>query len=175
MPVSSSHGKRRPENFRSNKLPTFDPAEVAVPDRDPKTGRFAPGNSTSRRRKLIRVARSLPWLDESACEPWLAPYVVAAKQHAVDLLDSLPPGGALLSPLAEELATARVIVRALLAKGMQGDAKALEDARAWFREARQHALALEGMARRPIEPDREREDIHRAVEKAFGEPTGGDQ
>lgn len=150
MPIRTSHGRAVAENHRADKLPNIDAAAAAAPDRDPHTGRFVPGNSASRRRKLLKVARSLPWLDEAACEPWLAPYVRAAKAHAVDLLETLPPGGALLSPVAEELATARVIVRALMAKGLQGDAKALEAARAWFREARQHALALEGMARKPL-------------------------
>jgi hypothetical protein len=150
MPLSKSHGETHAENFRADELPSVDPAALAEPDRDPNTGRFKPGNAASRLRTLKRQAKALPWLDESRCEPWLRPFVVAAKQHAADLLADLPrDAGPLLAPVAEELAGARIVYRALLAKGLEGDPAALESARAWLREARQHALALEGLSRKP--------------------------
>lgn len=148
MPLSTSHGKVRAENFRTDELPKVDPAALTAAERDPKTGRFTPGNAVSRRRKLIAHARALPWLDEARCEPWMASYVRAGKAHAVDIMASLPPGNALLSPLAEELASARIVYRALLARGLEGDQAALDAAKGWLRESRQHALALEGMARK---------------------------
>jgi hypothetical protein len=175
MPVRSSHLRPGAENFRTDELPDVDPAALAAPDRDPETGRFTPGNAASRLRTLKRQAKALPWLDEARCEPWLAPYVVAAKEHAADLLADLPrDAGPLLAPIAEELAGARVVYRALLAKGLEGDAKALESARGWLREVRQHALALEGLARKPLaKPDGG--DAKPAPWFVPSEPTGGEQ
>lgn len=171
MPVSSSHGRRGAENFRADELPTVDPAALTAPDRDPTTGRFAPGNAASRLRALKRRAKSLPWLDEARCEPWLAPYVVAAKEHAADLLADLPrDAGPLLAPVAEELAGARVVYRALLARGLEGDPGALESARAWLRECRQHALALEGLSRKPLPRGEGAElDLSKIIEAASQE------
>ena len=150
MPLSKSHGRTGAENFRADELPSLDPAALTAPDRDPSTGRFVPGNAASRLKALKRRARALPWLDEARCAPELAPYVVAAKEHAADLLADLPrDAGPLLGPVAEELAGARIVYRALLAKGLEGDPAALDAAKAWLRECRQHALALEGLSRKP--------------------------
>lgn len=143
-PIEVSQDELRPRNYAPSALPA---AATAAPDRDPRTGRFQPGNQVSRRRKLLRIARSLPWLDAEKCEEWARPYVHGTKAHAVELLAELPVQNAMVNPLAEELAAARMVFRGLLALGLAGDGKALEAARAWFREARQHALALEGMAR----------------------------
>lgn len=151
MPVRFSHGRPHAESPRADELPVIDAAALTAPDRDPQTGKFTAGNAASRLRTLKRQARALPWLDESRCEPWLRPFVVAAKDHAADLLAELPrDAGPLLAPVAEELAGARIVYRALLARGLEGDPAALESARAWLREARQHALALEGLARKPL-------------------------
>lgn len=151
MPVNRSHGKPRAEGFRHDGLPSVDPAALTAPERDAETGRFVPGNAASRRRKLIKTARALPWLDPGRCEPWLRPYVQAARDHSVDLLATLPAGEPLLAGLAEEVAVTRVVARALLARGLEGDPAALEAARGWLRDARQGALSLAGLAR-GVEP-----------------------
>lgn len=175
MPLRTSHGKLRVESPRPRELPDTPTAATTAPDRDPHTGRFVRGNGASRRRALKRVARQLPWLRPEDCAEWVRPYITSTREHAVELLESLKSTGPLASPLAEELATARLVYRALLQLGLAGDLKALEAARAWLREARQHAVAFEALARaaRDGAGDDRPSDPHKRVLEAFGEPGRG--
>jgi hypothetical protein len=136
MPLRQSHSHLRPETSRVRDMPSTPDTAVTAPDRDSKTGRFVPGNRAARRRALKRMGRDLAWLNPDNCELWVRPYIAAARQHAGDLLADLRVEGALASPLAEECASARLAYRALLALGLAGDHKALEQARAWLRESR---------------------------------------
>ena len=145
--IERSQGELRPRNYGADRLPKMPTAGLTAAERDPTTGQFRPGNTVSRRRKIRRIAKSLPWLDPNEAEPWLAPFLRAAKEHAVDLLAEVSDLGPIVAGVAEELALARVMARALVQLGAKGDRKALEEARGWLREARQAALALEGLAR----------------------------
>lgn len=147
MPVTRQHRQPYPEAPRARDLPDTPVTAAAGSDRDPRTGRFQPGNTASRRRAFIRIARQLPWLDADQCAEWVRPYITSTREHAADLLADLGAAGPLASPLAEELATARLVYRALLQLGLTGDMEALEAARSWLREARQTAITLEHMAR----------------------------
>lgn len=146
MPVSTSHGKPRAETPRARDLPATPDAATTAPDRDPHTGRFVPGNVASRRRALKRIGKQLAWLKPDQLAPWAAPYADAARAHAGDLLAELGAVGPLVSPLAEELASARLVYRALLALGLAGDQDALDAARGWLRECRQLGITLKALS-----------------------------
>jgi hypothetical protein len=172
MPVSHSHGKSRAEAPRARDLPATPNAVHTVPDRDPHSGRFTAGNAASRRRTLKRAGKQLAFLSPDKLAPWAQPYAEAAREHAGDLLADLGMVGPMASPLAEELASARLVYRALLALGLAGDIAALAEARQWLREARQTAITLEALARAE-RGSQQPQDPHAAVFAAFGQPGGG--
>lgn len=166
--VERSHGKLR-VRATADRLPEPPASGLAAPDRDPTTGQFQPGNTASRRRKIKRLAKSLPWLKPADAEEWLRPFLVAAKSHAVDLLADVADHGPVVAGVAEELALARVVARALIAEGARkgGDPKALNDARQWMREARQFALTLSHLVRGHDGGNLEDEDDVAARRRAF--------
>jgi len=151
-PVRTSHGKARPENWRATTLPE---AVASARGRDPKTGRFLPGNQCHRLRRaaMVRAGRGLCGLDPTRCEAAVRPYVVAGQRHAADLLAEVPEQArtALVAGAAEECAAARLVFRYLLSRALASDAddprSAVREARSWAREARQSALALAGLSR----------------------------
>jgi len=143
MPIERSHGEERAQNWRVDELPpAIANTDVTAPDRDENTGRFVPGNAASRRRKLKGAAKVLVSLDPAHCDPWLRPSIELAVTHATDIIAGLPVQSAALNALAVDTATATAVYRGLLALGAQGDAKALSEARAWLREARQRCVSM---------------------------------
>src|SRR5690242_4396207 len=104
-PISKSHDAEHAENFRSDELGT-PPAKTveSAPERDASTGRFGPGNSAARRRRLKQAAGRLGAMDPDKCEAWLRPFVVEAKTHATKLLAGMPFQTEELSAVVVELA-----------------------------------------------------------------------
>lgn len=146
MPISRSHGRSGPENFRPDELGTPPPKTgETVPERDGETGRFKPGNRAARRRRLKQAAGRLGAMDPDKCESWLRPFVVEAKAHAAKLLADIEYQTEELSAVVVELAEARAMRAALMRLGSEGDLEARQEARHWLREVRQHAIALRGL------------------------------
>lgn len=143
------------ERRRRQGRPGSPAAGLAAPDRD-RNGRFAPGNQVARLKVLKRRAHELPWLDPGEVEDWLRPFVEAAREDLATLLRDLPSSSALVNGVAEELVAARVVARALIARGLDGDDEALERSRQWLREARQHADTLKRVTKEAAEDDRDR-------------------
>lgn len=147
MPIETSQGKRRVTNHR---LPRFPKSAISAPDHDPKTGRFVKGNRAGRRKRrdaLIKAGKTLSWFDAEQVEVWLRPLIEDARNHASQLISELHEQTALLAPMCEELASARLIYRGLLSMGIAGDKVALREARSWLRECRSLGLAVEGLNR----------------------------
>ena len=161
--LETSHGKERPALPRvgvrggdvRDELPPA-PTGNAAADRDARTGRFSRGNTASRRRRAKALAKALPGLDPSKCEPWLQPFARLAVDHAAQLVADLPVQSAGLNALASDAAAALGVFRALVALGSQGDRRALTEARAWLREHRQSMIALTALAR---DASAKREDV----------------
>lgn len=174
--VQQSHGLPRAETPRARELPDTPSTALTASDRDPHTGRFRRGNQASRRRRAKQLARQLPWLDPERCAEWARPYIGAAREHAESLLAEAGGTGSMISPMAEELATARLVYRALLQLGLAGDLDALESARKWLQQARQHALTLEHALRAQAAegPDSSAQELHARI-LAAGTTSEGDR
>ena len=169
-----SHGKVR-TRVSADRLPDVPVAALTAPDRDPVTKQFVKGNTASRRRAIRRIAKQLPWLTTEGVDEWFKPYIRAAKEHSGDLLADYRDLGPVVAGLCEELALARVLTRALVAQGVRGDAKALEQARGWMREARGLALSLEACARGRASEGDDEDDIaarRRAFQRRLAEQQG---
>lgn len=156
--VEVSHDKRRPRNFAAGDLP--EPLDTA-PQQDPTTKQFLPGNDLWRRRLQKRVeaeARKLPHLSPDKASEQLAPFVVWALGHMSDLV-----GGAAMDAnevaLAEELTIVRAVLRFEASQFFAGVPKAGERLRFWLRDARQQALAFEGITRLPSGSDGDDDDV----------------
>ena len=140
--LERSQGKLR---TRVPNLGLVDPpgfSGTTAADHEPVTGRFTPGNRAVRRRTVKASAPIIVGLDPSKCEPWLAPFAVLAGEHAACLITELGVDSDTLSGLAIDTAAAMAVYRGLLSLGAAGDRKALAEARAWLREARQNVITL---------------------------------
>lgn len=155
--IEQQQGKLRPRPARADRLPRTPAAVAAAPHRDPKTGRWTPGNPGARLRQVValgrEVAGSLLRLEPDAVAPWLRPHLVAAQEHAQRLVDALPVKADELVALCGDEAKARLLGSAALAEGCRAgiDAETArawrEEARAWLKEARQCALTRKGLGR----------------------------
>lgn len=146
-----SHGKRRVKAPRVlghddgvKPLPAPE-SEDAAPMKDPKTGRFVPGNRAHRRRTLKRKQDGIATLNPARCQSWLRPHVMAGTTYALKLLSRVKHDEALLE-LAADVADAHTMYRALMSLAAQGDADALREARQWLREHRTALATLSGLA-----------------------------
>lgn len=148
LTIEPSHGRprvitRRPSDGGTPALPPESAGDTA-PTRNPKTGRFVPGNRAYRRRALARRIRGVATLDPGRCQSWLTPHVREGAQYAMELAGRFTDPA--LTRLVGDTADAHTIYRALLALGAAGDAKALTEARAWLREHRSCLRELAALA-----------------------------
>jgi hypothetical protein len=123
---------------------------LAVTMHDPKTGRFAVGNTAARLRALKAGARHLIGLDPAKCAPWARGFVAVANADARRLVEEhgVQDDTALVRQ-AENVALANAVARGLAVLGLQGegDRAALAEAKAWMQEHRQGLLTLKAEAR----------------------------
>jgi hypothetical protein len=125
-------------------------AALTAPQRNPKTGRFAPGNTASRLRALKMGARHLIGLDPSKCAPWARQFVELANADAKRLVGEHDcADDTALVRLCENVALANAVARALAVLGLQGEGnrEALLESKQWFTEHRQELLSLRAEAR----------------------------
>ena len=151
--LERSHGLLR---TRVPNLGLVSPPKLSAPtatDHEKVTGRFAKGNAAAKRRTVKAAAPIIVGLDPEQCEPWLAPFARLAGEHAANLVGELGIDSNILSGLAIDTAAAMAIYRGLLSLGAKGDTKALSEARAWLREARQNVITLASLAKGQTVPD----------------------
>jgi hypothetical protein len=143
-------GKPRPRTPRPGSSPLDPSTALTVPQRDPRTGKFAPGNTASRLRALKAGARHLIGLDPSKVAPWARGFVALANTDARRLVEEhgIVDDTALVR-LAENAALANAVARGLAVLGLQGEGNraALAEAKAWAQEFRQGLLTLKAESR----------------------------
>ncbi len=126
--------------------------------RDPKTGRFGPGNKAARLRALKVLARHIVGLNPAEVTPWLRPFVVQANADAPRLVEQHGVAGDVaLTALCTDTAAAHAVFLGLLAEGAKGDREALSLAKGWLAEHRACVRELKAEARehrkqRPARP-----------------------
>lgn len=160
--IENSHGKARPRTPRTDRLPRTAAAALAAPYRDPRTGRFGPGNPGARLRQVAALGRaeaeSLLRLPADSVAPWLRPHLPDAQRHAQQLIDGLAVATPELVALCGDEAKARLLAAACLTEGARLDCDAetaaawREESRAWMREARQSVLTRRGIAKETPRP-----------------------
>lgn len=157
------NGLERSHNALRTRVPNLglvDPPSFSgttAADHEPGTGRFVAGNRSARRRAVKAAAPVIVGLDPTTCDPWLAPFAKLAGEHAAAMITELGIESNTLSGLAIDTAAAMAVYRGLLSLGAAGDRKALAEARAWLREARQNVITLTSLHGK--EPKRD-EDPH---------------
>jgi hypothetical protein len=167
--LERSQGKLR---TRVPNLGLVDPPSftgTTATDHEPVTGRFTRGNRAAQRRAVKASAPIIVGLDPSKCEPWLAPFAHLAGEHAANLIGELGVSSNTLSGLAIDTAAAMAVYRGLLSLGASGDRKALAEARAWLREARQNVITLTSLVGSQPRQAQSPADIARAMAEA-GKP-----